>query len=377
MRVVVNGLSARLGGGQTYLHNILKCAPQEWRIFLLCPDNFNLTGLPANVTRIKSRLKLDNPFVRTAWEYIRLGKLAKTVEADILFCPAGLFPARGLPLTLKTVVTFQNMLPFDHTQRRRYKAGYRRLRDWLLEQGMRSAMRRADLIIFISRFAERFIEAKLGPLEGRKTMISHGVTADFFLSDKPLPLPPYAPKEPYFLYVSFIDHYKSQIEVVQAFMQVRTQSKTNEHLLLAGAENPAYGEALRREITRLRLEDVVHILGNLPHRDLPALYQSAKINLFASCTENCPNILLEMMASGRPALVSDRGPMPEFGGDCVTYFDPNHIEQLAGRWIAMLEQPEISEALAARARDRVSSMTWEKSAGATWKAMEDLAKESS
>jgi len=299
--------------------------------------------------------------------------LASKLDADLLFCPGGLLPRGSLPAGLKTAVTFQNMLPFDMAQRKRYPLGYRRLRDWLLERGLSSAMRKADLVIFISCFAQEFIWAKLGHLAGRSVVIPHGIDPQFFpRADNPLHLPAGVPTAEYFLYVSFIDHYKSQIEVVRAFAQVRQLRKTQASLLLVGAENPPYGEALRREIDSLKLGEFVKVMGNLPHHDLPALYQHARINLFASCTENCPNILLEMMASGRPALVSDRGPMPEFGGQTVSYFDPENVGQLVERWMGLLSDPEQGNRLAADALDRVSAMEWEKTASSTWGAMAEV-----
>jgi len=284
MRILINGLSARLGGGQTYLLNLLRRVPQHagWKVFLLCPDSLDLTGLPENVERVESGLKLENPFHRAIWERFNLGKLASRLDADLLFCPGGLLPPGLLPPGLRTAVTFQNMLPFDKAQRKRYPLGYRRLRDWLLERGLSSSIRKADLVIFISRFAQEFIQNKLGYLAGRGVVIPHGIEARFFQeAAKPLSLPPGVPPGEYFLYVSFIDHYKSQIEVVRAFAQVRQRSKTPASLLLVGAENPSYGEALRREIDSLKLGEAVKMMGNLPHHDLPALYQSARINLFA------------------------------------------------------------------------------------------------
>jgi len=375
MRILINGLSARLGGGQTYLLNLLRRVPQDagWKVFLLCPDSLDLTGLPENVERVESGLKLDNPFRRAVWERFNLVKLARRLDADLLFSPGGMLPPGLLPPRLKTAVTFQNMLPFDMAQRKRYPLGYRRLRDWLLERGLSSAMRKADLVIFISDFAKVFIQKKLGHLTGRVVVIPHGIDARFFPeAAKPLSLPAGIPTGEYFLYVSFIDHYKSQTEVVRAFAQVRKLSKTQASLLLVGAENLPYGEALRREIDSFKLGEAVKVLGNLPHRDLPALYQRARINLFASCAENCPNILLEMMASGRPALVSDRGPMPEFGGQAVTYFDPENVEQLVERWVGLLSNPELGNSLALAAIDRVSSMQWERTAGLTWGAMAEV-----
>jgi glycosyltransferase involved in cell wall biosynthesis len=369
MRILVNGLSARLGGGQTYLLNLLRNVPQKdgWKLFLLSPDNLDLSGLPGNVVRIESHLKLDNPFRRAIWENLQLGKLAEKTEAEVLFSPGGLLP-RSLPKRLKTAVTFQNMLPFDEKQQFRYPMGYRRLRDRLLARGLSDAMRKADLVIFISQFAKNVIESKMR-LTGKNVVIPHGIDRRFFPNGKQTGSP-IKDLDDYFLYVSFVDYYKNQIEVIRAYAKVREQSGTQATLLLVGAENPSYGVAVRQEIERLNLKEKVKLLGNLSHRDLPALYQNAKINLFASSTENCPNILLEMMASGRPALVSNRGPMPEFGRETVTYFDPEGSDELADGWLDLLKNPQLDRA--ALALNQVSKMDWQETAKRTWDAISEV-----
>lgn len=380
MRILVNGLSARLGGGQTYLVNLLRNLPTDasFEVSLLCPDNFDLSGVSDAVKRVPSGYGLDNPFRRALWEARHLGALARSLRADMLFSPGGMLPAGAVLGSVKTAVTFQNMLPFDHVQRKRYPYGYRRLRDWLLERTFSSSMRRADLVIFISRFAQDNVESLLGALPGRTVIVPHGIDPVFFSGAGPgTDRDRYAdiiPAPPYFLYVSFVDYYKSQIEVVQAYHRVCAATGTEIPLLIVGAEYAPYGERLRAEIRRLGLGSAVRITGNLPHSALPELYRNAEINLFASCTENCPNILLEMMASGRPALVSRRGPMPEFGKDAVTYFDPCDVAELAERWIDLVRSPGAAQQLARRAIESVSGYTWKKSAGDTWQAIAETAR---
>ena len=108
------------------------------------------------------------------------------------------------------------------------------------------------------------------------------------------------PNNDYILYVSIFDIYKNQLEVVRGFSELRKNRPTLEKLVLAGYNDSSYGAEVKREISRLGLEDKVILPGNVPHRELPAVYQHAKINLFASECENCPNILLEAMGAGRP-----------------------------------------------------------------------------
>lgn len=369
MRILINALSARLGGGQTYLRNLLLHAPQgEWRIFLLCPDNFDLQGMPENVEKIAVGQDLSNPYRRALWEILHLGRMAQRLNVQVLFSPGGLLPRMGLPVGLKTVVTFQNMLPFDRAQRERYPLGARRLRDWLLERGLSAAMRRANLVIFISRFAANFIQARIGPLGGRAVVIPHGIHPRFMLDlARPLPRPDVAPHREYYLYVSFVDFYKSQIEVVQAFASMRAQGLAPGSLIIAGGGYAPYQSALRTEIARLQLEASVVMSGNLPHEQLPALYQHARLNLFASRTENCPNILMEIMAAGRPALVSKSGPMPEFAGDTVYYFDPTDPQSIADAWRRAVGNVQEAEQKAVAAIDAVKCRTWERASESVWR----------
>jgi glycosyltransferase involved in cell wall biosynthesis len=63
-------------------------------------------------------------------------------------------------------------------------------------------------------------------------------------------------------------------------------------------------------------------LGTISYNELPKYYQKAKALIFASTCENCPNILLEKMASKKMIFCSSHQPMPEFGKDSVVYFDP-------------------------------------------------------
>ncbi len=368
LRILVNALSARLGGGQTYLRNLLLHAPPApWQIFVLCPDNFDLRGVPPNVERVETRQDLNNPYRRALWENLHLGALLRKLGAEILFSPGGLLPGVNLSAGVKTVVTFQNMLPYDHAQRQRYPWGARRVRDWLLERGLSAAMRQADLVIFISRFASDFIQTAIGPLGGRQIVIPHGIDKRFIADPlRRLPRPSIAPNGEYYLYVSYIDFYKSQIEVVKAFSALRREGLAPGILVLAGSAYPPYLSILKDLISRLSLNDAVFLAGNLPHEKLPALYQYASFNLFASRTENCPNILMEIMAAGRPALVSNIGPMPEFAGNTVRYFDPEDPESIAEAWRRSILNYKEAEELACHAKARISGSSWERASRSTW-----------
>lgn len=372
MRIFINALSARLGGGQTYLLNLLRHVPENanLQVFVLVQSSFQLPDLSKNVVRLE-QASLENPLKRAVWEEFCLPALLRQYDIELFFSPGGLQP-RSLPSNVLTAVTFQNMLPFDHAQRAKYPYGYRRLRDCLLERGLSSSMRHADLVIFISEFARNFIKHELGALQGHSVVVPHGIHPSFRADfDSLQPRPAWLPEGDYFLYVSWIDHYKAQLEIVRGFKLYRQQGGMGK-LILVGPEYRPYGDLVRQEIANLGLSEWVMMAGNVPHGELPAAYQNARINIFASFTENCPNILLEMMASGRPALVSSWGPMPEFGGDAVAYFDPASPEDFARQLGRLVSDEALQSRLGNAAMKDTEKYTWEHAAQITWDAISKI-----
>ena len=365
MRILIHALSARLGGGQTYLTNLLSVPPDpnDVEIFLLAPDSLEIPGNSASLTRVPVSPLVENPVTRAVWERIFLPRLVRRLKADVLFCPGGIIGAR-VPHECKTVTMFRNTMPFDRRQRQRYPWGYMRARNWVLRRLMLHSLAKADGVIFLSNFGRQVIERYLPSLGERAVVIPHGVHPAFHAQSNPRLR--WLPACAYLLYVSILDVYKAQKEVVRAFGILRQQRATREKLILAGPARPGYERCVRREIARLGLENDVLLVGDVPRKELPALYQHAAINLFASECENCPNILIEMLASGRPLLCSNCPPMPEIAGDAAIYFDPRSPEDLAEKLLGVMDSPARLRELSEKARKRSESFDWAASAHATW-----------
>lgn len=374
LRVLVNGFSARHGGVQTYLINLFEHLPKEIAIeaFVLCPDSLPLP-VRSDINRLNVRWPVGNPFVRAAWEKIQLPKLFRELRPDVFFCPGGVIGA-DVPPTCKTVTMFRNMLPFDLVHRRKYPLGYMRIRHWLLERILMRSMLRSDLVIFISNYARDLIEQRSSGRLKKTVIIPHGISSKFRdLVSGNGNRARWLPKERYLLYVSRVDFYKAQIEVVQAFALLRQKGHTELKLVFAGPESPEYGRKVRREIRRLALDAEVVMLGAIPHSEMPNLYQNALVNIFASHCENCPNILLEALASGRPLVASREPPMPEFAADAALYFDPSSPIELSECLSRLLNDPDRMRTLSREAIERSRAYNWIGTASATWKAVAELA----
>ncbi len=374
--VLINALSARLGGGQTYVMNLLRFLPGEAgvEIFVLAPDSLAIPADRENVKRIPVRWPVDNPFVRAVWERLYLPKLLKGLKADVLYSPGGIIGG-PLPGGCKSITMFQNMIPFDLAQSQKYPLGYMRLRHWILKRVLLKSMRESDLVIFISEYAKQVIQRHAGGPLKRTAVIPHGVSPAFRSTEHgKLQRPAWLPSGEYLLYVSNLDFYKSQVEVVHAYAILKQRCLKPEKLVLVGAESPEYGRRVRGEIRRLGLETDVLIKGQVPYEEMPAVYQHALLNIFASQCENCPNILLEALAAGRPVVVSNCPPMPEFAGDAAIYFDPKSPEQLADKLSEVLGDPRLRKELSERALARSRMYDWQSTASKTWNAIASISK---
>lgn len=365
MRILINALSARQGGGQTYLINLLERLPKtpSLELFVYAPASLKLPDDP-RIKRLEPSMPTTNPLIRAVWERFVLPRVLVQYDIDVLFCPGGVLGTRP-PAGCKTVTMFRNMLPFDLRARRAMPLGLQRMRLWMLERVMLKSMSSASLVIFIADFARRLIESKVTVKSA--VTIPHGVPEFFRTYDSEMGRPSYLPQGEYLLYVSKFDTYKHHFEVVTAYSELPSALRERYKLVLIGESDSAEGQRVRELIERQGLGERVLILGAIKYQDLPAAYRHAALTIFASSCENCPNILLEALGAGRPVLSSSIQPMPEFGGDAVGYFDPYQPESIREAMLNVLNAPEAASEMGGRAAARSQKYSWSATAEQTWR----------
>lgn len=371
MKIFINAFSARLGGGQTYLRNLLAYMPDrdDFDVFVYAPTGLDLPNHP-RLRRMVTRWPTTNPLLRALWERFILPSVLRNVQADVLFCPGGTINTRP-PNSCKTVTMFRNMIPFDMKVRKSLPIGLQRARNWLLERIMLKSMASADLTIFISDYARHVIEQRISVKQA--VTIPHGINPMFRTYGKQLARPPVALNGKFILYVSRFDVYKHHYEVVKAYSSLSEDLRQQYKLLLAGECDSQEANRVMDLIARSGLQHQVCILGPVPNRDLPALYHHAHLILFASSCENCPNILLEALGAGRPILSSNIMPMPEFGGAGAGYFSPFDSEDIARKITEVLTNPELTNVMADAAAERSKKFDWAAPAKETWERIFVLA----
>ncbi len=371
MNILINAYSARLGGGQTYLINLLQNLPDGngFRLFVYAPPSLQLPADP-RITRLSTEWPTTNPITRSIWERFVLPRVLRKLDIDVLFCPGGVVGTTP-PKGCRTVTMFRNMMPFDMRVRRKMPYGLQRLRNWLLERVMLSSMAGADLVIFISEFARGVIASRIAVR--RHATIPHGVPEIFKASERDeQPRPSFVPEGEYLLYVSRFDVYKHHYEVVSGFAALPAALRERYKLVLVGEKDSPEAARVQSLIESLHLNEQVVVAGAAKYQELPAAYRHAALILFASSCENCPNILLEALGAGRPVLCSSVDPMPEFGADSVLYFDPREPDQIAEGLRKVLTDPERAEELGRKAAARSQRYDWKVTAASTWRQILSL-----
>lgn len=370
MKIIINALSARLGGGQTYLKNLLDYLPDKGDLDILvyAPADLRLPEDP-RIRRATTFWPTENPLLRAVWEKVALPRIVRKEKAQILFCPGGII-ASDVPVGCKTVTMFRNMMPFDPDVLRRMPFGLQKIRNWILKRVMLRSMASADLTIFISQYARSVIEG-LTPIRSAVT-IPHGIGLQFRTAGQKLIRPSWLPHGEYLLYVSRFDVYKHQLEVVQAYAKLPADLRSRYKLLLVGEVDNLLAREVEACVKEKGLDGQVFISGAVLYADLPAVYHHAVVNLFASSCENCPNILLEALGAGRPVLSSSVMPMPEFGGNAVAYFSPIDPTSIYEQLITVLRDEAHRKNLATLAQQRSLDFDWKKSAESTWQKIGSL-----
>lgn len=380
LTVGIDGTNLRRGGGVTHLVELLAAADparQGINKVVIWAGSQTLAAL-ANRPWLDKRNppELNQGLLhRIAWQRFQLSKAAFAAHCDLLFIPGGSYAGNFRPI----VTMSRNLLPFEFDELWRYGGSWTTLKMLLLRWTQSRAFRQADGVIFLTEAAKSSVLRVTGPLSAPCPIIPHGLNPRFRMAPKAQRLiDSYDHEHPYrVIYVSIIDQYKHQWQVVEAMAALRSEGWP----LALDLVGPAYPPALARLHAALARHDPqgewVRYHGAVAYEVLHTLYAQADLGLFASSCENMPNILLETMAAGLPVACSDRGPMPEVLGDAGVYFDPERPADIARALRELITSPELRTRCAEAAYMKSQTYSWERCADETFGFLARIAAQAS
>ena len=371
----IDASNLRRGGGITHLVELMSATRPDLHNItkvVIWGSNKTLDLLEDQTWLIKitpQELNLGSIY-RLYWQRFKLSRDAEVAGCDLIFVPGGSFSCSFKPF----VTMSRNMLPFDMKEMRRYGISWIFLRLLLLRFIQSNSYRRANGMIFLTRFARKHVQKVTSKLSCLSAVIPHGLNLRFHIKPKEqYDISKYTLDNPFqLLYVSIVDQYKHQWYVVEAVAKLRSKG----YPVLLNLVGPAYPPALKhlkRTIGKLdKNNDWVKYYGSVPYKDLHNIYNESNLGIFASSCENMPNILLETMAAGLPIACSNRGPMPEILGDSGLYFNPEQPIEIFNALESLINNPQLRSEKANASFLEVQKYSWSICANETFSFLDQV-----
>jgi glycosyltransferase involved in cell wall biosynthesis len=210
---------------------------------------------------------------------------------------------------------------------------------------------RASIVITGTNVGRNELVSLYGVYEKNIYIIPHPVPAD---------VPEYSQTKSsegfQFLYPAQFWPHKNHVVILEAMNKLRQQKKLNFKVVFAGSDkgNLPYIEEL---ISEYKLTGFIEVKGFVPRSELLSLYQSCNALVYSSFSgpENLPP--LEAFRSSLPVLYADFPGAREQLGQAALFFNPTDENDLAEKFLSIVNDLEMREKLISEGRLQLQGRT--------------------
>lgn len=221
--------------------------------------------------------------------------------------------------------------------------------------------RRARQVLTVSEYSRHEIHEHMGVPLDQITVTYNGLD-DCFVPRSSAPATSSEP--PYILYVGNLHPRKNLVRLLEAFVRLKAETKTNATLKIVGQKAWASDDVFET-LRRHRLENDVYLTGYIAQDEVVRLYQNATVTVLPSLFEGFGLPVLEAMACGSPVVTSSTTSLPEVAGDAGILVDPLSVEAIAeGLW-RVLSSPTLQDSLREKGYLQAKKFTWSGTAQST------------
>lgn len=329
--------------------------------FLFCYEglkNYEKDGYKViNTGKSKSLpLEIYNFF----WLNCVLPKILNQCKIDLFWNPNHYLPLKKI--NTKKVITIHDMA---HKVDKNYKSSLYKFfyLDFLLPRSYQDA----DIILTISENSKKDIE-KYYKTHPQKIKVVYSAANSYFKPQKieeskiiEIQKKYNLPKD-FILYVGKIETRKNIagiIKIADIIASKEEFAKISKYkIALVGGVGERGSKKLIEEIGKR--ENICHI-SYVSDKDLPLIYNLAKIFLFPSFYEGFGLPVLEAMQSGVPVLTSNTSSLPEIVGKGGIMHNPNDYMAFAEDIKNLIENENFYKIMQKRAQEQAKKFSWEKS----------------
>ena len=320
-----------------------------------------------NIFYFKLSKIFKNIFLRLFWQLLLFPKDHFLLKCDALYVPSGICLFSPLP----KILFFQNLIPFQWINLKKYKFSKTFFRLILVRVFQIISSHFASSIIFPSKFSLNIISNSLF-FNSKVPIYSiyHGVEKKFFSSPVPQKSIKYfSKKQPYIIsYISIIDVYKNHLNVFKAVQKIIAKNNLPIHLQFIGSSNSKYAKNILFQIFQNKnIKSWFSYIPKMNHDLLPSVYKKSNLIINASSCESFGMGGLESILSGQPVLASNSTVYQEILGKGALYFnelDENDIYHCILKFIYSVEK---RNKVILEASKKEKKFTWEKCSSKTFK----------
>jgi len=386
MRVLVNPLASKTGGGTTYLENFLQYIQEKdtgIEFTILLSSVYHRNFIDQDYTRFKKWIvRMPRPAIlRIAWEQFVLPILLLRSKYDVIFNLSDFTP---IIMRKKDVVLVRNTNIYFDDFSGIQAHSFQRLKTYAQKILANLSILKAKWRIFPSLSMYELVNNSIhGKINRNYSIIHYGVSRDLF-NESIIKEGKYRERcERYLLYVSNFAEHKNHKRLIEAFRMVKKR-KEKIKLILIG-DIPKAKMIKKRLINRLEKrwsvagrmdsEEGIEFLGHIDKSRLPEFYSRAEIFVFPSIRESFGHPIVEAMSCGVPILISNLSYAHEICGDAAVYFDPFNPKDIADKIIKVLENDGLKADLRRKSIERAKRFSWEKCFEETINVLKRLADE--
>jgi len=223
--------------------------------------------------------------------------------------------------------------------------------DQLILKNKKKLLNTASKIISISETTKKDIMEFYG-IESNKIEVIH-LGNSFYLNNDPKMKR--LVDEDYILFVGNRSFYKN----FTFFLETIADLLINYNLKLVCAGGGNFTSLERNFIDHLGLTNRVIIEINIFDDVLRNYYEHALFFCFPSLYEGFGIPVLDSFACRCPALLSDKGSLPEVGSDAANYFNPYDKQSLFVAANSLINDENLRNSMVSRGSKRVEKFTWE------------------
>jgi len=336
---------------------LIELAGSRHEIFLYFDDPCHESLFPSSVH--KRNVKLKNRFL---WDHFWLPQALKKDRLDFALFMKGTMP---LSLPCRGAVIFHDLGYFNH------ELSPYPLHDTLYMKSMMSRAAHQASVVFADSEYTREDAVRIFGIPSEKVVTCHqDCSPDYqpvtdqkqHASVRTRYLLP-----PRFIFCpTSISPRKNLPRILDAFEQIK--DKIPHDLVITGGQASQEQELVRR--LHRKIYQRVHVLGEVPHEDMPAIYSLADFTLYPSLLEGFGLPVLESFRCGCPVLTSNVTSIPEVAGGAALLVDPYDTDQIADGMLKLANDSALRESLIAKGYEQGKKFSWEKTAGIILSALE-------